>query len=186
MSIFDEIKKAIENNGRHVVAAKVVATDPALLTADVIFEGEQVTREKVPIRIFTDDDGGLGVGWIPKVGSDVLVAFIDGVENRPQIIKVQQWDQLIIKKGAAGNQDIEITIDSDNKIDLRKASGFQFTIDAQEKVSIGNTPSHKLGWGDAWLQKFNAHTHPTPTGPSGPPMQPLADAEVNSQIFTVE
>ncbi|OQX90790.1 MAG: hypothetical protein B6D58_09445, partial [candidate division Zixibacteria bacterium 4484_95] len=224
MDIFSELRKAIKQSGRHVVAAKVVATDPVLMTADVIFESEKVIREAVPLRIFSDDDNGLGVAWIPKVNSEVLVTFIDGAESRPQIIKVQQWEYIIARKGAGDsllefvidnenkvslkrgedlqftidgntqldfkkgpidNPILEITIDPNEQVDLRKKSGFQFTIDSQDKVFIGNAPSHKLAWGDIWLQKFNTHTHPTPTGPSGPPFEQLQDIDVNSQIFKV-
>ena len=185
MDFFSEIKKAIAQSGKHPVAGEVTAVDEERLTAAVRFEGERVVRGDIPLRIFADADGGLGACWIPKVGSEVLVAFIDGAENRPQVVKVQQWEQLVIRKGAADNPEFELTINSDNRVDLRKASGFQFTIDADDKVAIGNAPSHKLAWGDQWLLKFNAHTHPTPTGPSGPPMQPLVDEEVNSQTFEV-
>lgn len=185
MSVFSDLRKAIEHSGRHVIAAKVTATDSALMTADVTFEGEQVIREAVPLRIF-NDEGGLGVAFIPKIGSEVLIGFIDGAEARPQILKVQEWDSLIVRKGPANNPALEITVSSDNQIDLRKDSGFQFTIDTEDKVSIGNAPSHSLGWGDAWLQEFNNHIHPTPTGPSGKPVIQLSPEQVNSQIFEVE
>jgi len=182
MGAFDKLRRAVDSSGRHFVAATVESTDASLMTADVIFEGEQAIREKIPLRIF-NDEGGLGVAFIPKLQSEVLVGFIGGAEDRPQIIKIQEWDKLIIRKETPW---MEITIDSDNKVDLRKDSGFQFTIDAEDKVTIGNLPAHKIAWGDAWLLKFNAHTHPTPTGPSGPPFEQLIDTDVNSQIFTVE
>jgi len=202
MNIFQEIRKAIEQSGHHTIAATVISADPEMMTVNVKLEGEDVIREKIPIRIF-NDEGGLGIGFIPKVESEVLVAFVNGAENRPQVIKVQEWEWMIARKGAGDTlvefvidnenkislrrgSDLEMTIDENTRVDLRKSSGFQFTIDADDKVSIGNVPTHKLALGDIWLEKFNSHIHPTPTGPSGPPMQPLIDNEVNSQIFEVE
>jgi len=184
MSGFDKLRKAIKSSGKHLIVATAISTDSALLTADVVFEGEQITREKIPLRIFSDESG-LGVAFIPKLQSEVLIGFVNGAEDRPQVLKVQEWDKLIIRKETPG---LEIIIDSDNKVDFIKESGFQFTIDSDDKVTIGNADrvEHKIAWGDVWLQKFNAHTHPTPTGPSGPPFEQLIDTDVNSQIFTVE
>jgi hypothetical protein len=185
VDVFAELRRAIEFKGKPLAIARVVATDAGSMTADIIIEGERVVRAKAALRIFNDADN-LGVALIPAIDSEVLIGFVDGQEARPQVLKVQHWDRLIMRKGPADNPLMEITIDSANKVDLRKASGFQFTIDSEDKVAIGNAPSHKLAWGDKWLEKFNMHTHPTPTGPSGLPMQPLIDTEVNSQIFTVE
>lgn len=143
MSAFNDIKKAVDLAGRHIAAAKVVATDPVHLTADVIIESKQVVNEKVPIRIFTDDDGGLGVGWIPKVGSEVLIAFIDGAEDRPQIIKVQRWDYMIARKGD-GISLLEFVVDNENNISLRRGNDFQVTIDQETRVNISNGSVYEL------------------------------------------
>lgn len=143
MNTFSELRKVIKQSGRHIVAASVVATDPVLMTADVIFEGEKVIREAVPLRIFSDDDTGLGVAWIPKVDSEVLVAFIDGAENRPQIIKVQQWQYIIARKGG-GDSFLEFVIDNENKISLLRGRDFQITVEQNTRVNLKNGSIYEL------------------------------------------
>jgi phage gp45-like len=130
-----DIKRAIAQSGKHPISAVVNATDPVHLTADVIFEGEQVIREDVPIRVFNDEDASLGVGWIPKVGSEVLIAFIDGEENRPQIIKVQQWDYLIARKGA-GDSLFELIVDNENNVSLKHGSIYDLSILNNGQIAI--------------------------------------------------
>ena len=142
MGAFDDIKKAVNLAGQHIAAAKVVATDPVHLTADVIIESKQVVNEAVPIRIFTDDDGGLGVGWVPKVGSEVLIAFIDGAEDRPQIIKVQQWDYMIARKGDGGSL-FEFICDNENNVTLKRGTDFEITIN-QTHVNLKNGSVYEL------------------------------------------
>lgn len=135
LSTISDIKKAIAQSGKHLVAAIVTATDPIHLTADVTFEGEQVIHEEIPIRIFNDEDGALGVGWIPKVGSGVAIGFIDGEENRPQIIKVQQWDYFIARKGA-GDSLFELIVDNENNVSLKHGSVYDLSILSDGQIAI--------------------------------------------------
>ncbi|AOT62467.1 MULTISPECIES: phage baseplate assembly protein V [Streptomyces] len=43
-------------------------------------------------------------------------------------------------------------------------------------IDLGGGATEPLVLGNALLQAFNAHTHPTPAGPSGPPAPPLTPA----------
>ncbi len=42
-----------------------------------------------------------------------------------------------------------------------------------DTIKLGSDASESLVLGDAFLQFFNQHTHPTGVGPSGPPTQPM-------------
>ena len=135
MGSISDIKRAISQSGKHLVAAKVTATDPVHLTADVIFEGEEIVRTEIPIRIFNDDDGTLGVGWVPKIDSDILIGFIDGEETRPQIIKVQQWDYLIARKGD-GDSLFELIVDNENNVSLKHGSVYDLSLLNNGQITI--------------------------------------------------
>lgn len=44
--------------------------------------------------------------------------------------------------------------------------------------------SEKLVLGDSFMQMFNAHTHPTGVGPSGPPSSPMTNAHLSTKVTT--
>lgn len=50
--------------------------------------------------------------------------------------------------------------------------GGKVTVTA-DTIELGSGASESVVLGDAFLQFFNSHTHPTGVGPSGPPTQPM-------------
>ncbi|GAA6179497.1 hypothetical protein NBRC116594_09350 [Shimia sp. NS0008-38b] len=74
-----------------------------------------------------------------------------------------------------------ISMDDDGGVVvLAEAAGAEIRITAQgditltaSKIKLGDKAGQKLVLGDAFMQLFNAHTHPTGVGPSGPPVQPM-------------
>lgn len=175
-----QLRDALENSGKHAAVATVEAIDAAVLTCDVILEGEEITRENVPLRIF-NDDGGFGMAFVPRIGSDVLITFIDGVETRPQVVKVQEWDWLVLRRG-----ELEIVISPDNAISIQKGSGFEFTLTAEDTFLMGNSPTHSIIHGDKFLPLHNYHRHATPNGISSWPIYQVQDEDCISDIFIVE
>jgi hypothetical protein len=180
MDALMKLRETLANSGKQVVIATVKSADTARLTCNVVFDGEKIVRENIPLRIY-NDDGALGFAVVPRVGSEVLVVFVRGKEGQPRIIGVQEWDQIIIRKPR-----FEIVINSEDEVLLKKKSGFVFTIDKEDKVSIGNMPAHTLIHGDRALPLFNSHIHLTPDGPSQPPLHQITPKEIFSEIFTVE
>lgn len=138
-----------------------------------------------------NDRGGV---FRPEVGDEVLVLFEHGDMRYPYVIGAV-WngqDKMPSERGS----------DADNNVRLIKSrSGHKVILDdtpGSEKVTVidknGNTielsssgmviksQAIKLGsdgaaqWlvlGDAFMALFNAHTHPTGVGPSGPPATPM-------------
>ncbi len=54
-----------------------------------------------------------------------------------------------------------------------------------ETIKLGDGASEKVVLGDAFLQFFNQHVHPTGVGPSGPPTQPMsAGSHLSAKVTT--
>lgn len=54
-----------------------------------------------------------------------------------------------------------------------------------DKIKLGADAAEALVLGDAFKTLFNAHTHPTGVGPSGPPTQPMSGSHL-SQVSKTE
>lgn len=66
-----------------------------------------------------------------------------------------------------------------------KLKGGEVVIQSSGKISLGEGASHPLIFGDLFQQIFNAHTHPIPTGSSGPPATPMTPAMLSQKTKTV-
>lgn len=87
----------------------------------------------------------------------------------------------------------ELTFDDDGEVVLL-ASGtgktsIRFEQDGTvvvtaERIKLGAAAAEKVVLGDAFLQFFNSHTHPTGVGPSGPPVQPMTAAQLSTKVTT--
>src|SRR5262249_46383149 len=53
-----------------------------------------------------------------------------------------------------------------------------------DKISLGSSASEHVVLGDTFMQFFNAHTHPTGVGPSGPPTQQMSSSQLSSKVTT--
>lgn len=151
-----------------------------------------------------NDRGGV---FRPEVGDEVLVLFEHGDMRYPYVIGAV-WNGQDKIPSERGN-------DGDNNVRLIKSrSGHKVILDdtpGSEKVTVidknGNSvelssagiviksQAIKLGsegaaqglvLGDAFMALFNAHTHPTGVGPSGPPVTPMAKGTHVSAKHTTE
>ncbi len=151
--------------------------------------------ENVPLRVFNLDDD-FGIIIIPEDNSDCLVGFIEGLSEFPTILQVQKWKKIIIKRENVFktiiDQDGNTSLDTQGNVDLKVQGNVEGEIQGNlllkvhGTIQLGPQGQHKAAWGDAWLQAFNTHVHPTPNGPSGPPNPPLQDPQVNSQKVTLD
>lgn len=139
-----------------------------------------------------------GAVFRPEVDDEVLLVFEHGDMRRPYIIGAlwngkdaipdergedKKNDIRLIKSRSGhtiifddsdGNELITINDKHGNTIELN-ANGVVVRSDA---ILIGSSDaSEGLVLGDAFMQLFNAHTHPTGVGPSGPPTQPMASGD---------
>jgi uncharacterized protein involved in type VI secretion and phage assembly len=137
---------------------------------------------------------GRGAVFRPETGDEVLVLFEHGDMRFPYVIGAL-WngkDEMPSERGADGDNAVRL---------IKSRSGHQIVIDdtaGAEKVTVhdktGNSielssggivinsgavrigsggAAQSLVLGDALMQLFNTHTHPTGVGPSGPPVQPM-------------
>jgi uncharacterized protein involved in type VI secretion and phage assembly len=81
--------------------------------------------------------------------------------------------ELILLRNGNGKTSIRLTQDGGVVI---SAETIKLCADAAEKVVLG----------DAFMELFNQHTHPTGVGPSGPPTQPMSAASHLSAKVTTE
>jgi uncharacterized protein involved in type VI secretion and phage assembly len=95
-----------------------------------------------------------------------------------------------VLRTAAGH---ELTFDDDGEVVLLKngngKSSLRFEQDGTvvvtaEKIELGADASEKVVLGDTFMQFFNAHTHPTGVGPSGPPTQSMSSSQLSSKNTT--
>lgn len=148
-------------------------------------------------RVMTPMAGGdRGMVFRPEVGDEVLVLFEHGdtrfpyvvgsvwngtdqppqnrgsdADNDIRLIRSRSGHEIVFDD-TSGSEKIVITDSSGNhKIEL-SSSGVVVVSDA---IKLGSSnSSESLVLGDAFMQLFNSHTHPTGVGPSGPPAQQMA------------
>lgn len=143
----------------------------------------------------------------PEAGDEVLVLFDHGDARFPFVIG-SVWNGPDAMPGERG-------ADSDNNVRLIKSrSGHLVKLDdtpGSEKVTVtdkagnsvelsssgvviksknikigGDATTEGLVLGNAFMQLFNAHTHPTGVGPSGPPATPMVKGSHVSTKHTTE
>ena len=68
-------------------------------------------------------------------------------------------------------------------VELRLTGSGELVVKA-DKISLGEGATEKLVLGDAFMQLFNTHTHPTGVGPSGPPTGPMMPSHLSKQNVT--
>lgn len=137
---------------------------------------------------------GRGAVFRPEVDDEVLVLFEHGDMRFPYVIG-GVWNAVDTppERGADEDNNIrlirsrsghEITLDDtsgEEKIVLVHSSGdhrielsSSGVVIESSAIQIGSgSASEPLVLGDAFMQLFNSHTHPTGVGPSGPPVQPM-------------
>ncbi len=107
----------------------VKGVDEENLTVDVQLEREEKVRKSLPIRVMkTQDD--LGIYIIPKVGTEVLVLFVDA---RPTPIAFQEWEKIIVKR----SDGFRLEIERSGKVELENPQGARITIDGKNVEADG-------------------------------------------------
>lgn len=135
-----------------------------------------------------------GAVFRPETGDEVLVLFEHGDMRFPYVIGAL-WngkDAMPSERGADGDNAVrliksrsghQVVIDDTagaEKVIVRDKAGNSVELSSEGvvvnsgAVKIGSAnAAQSLVLGDALMQLFNTHTHPTGVGPSGPPVQPM-------------
>jgi uncharacterized protein involved in type VI secretion and phage assembly len=151
--------------------------------------------------------GDRGAVFRPEVGDEVLVVFEHGDMRRPYVLG-GLWngsDAMPEDRGADADNNIRLiksrsghTIvfdDSDGSevITVNDKHGNTIELNSDgviihsEAIKIGSDgASEGLVLGNAFMELFNQHTHPTGVGPSGPPTEQMASGDHVSTKHTTE
>ncbi len=79
--------------------------------------------------------------------------------------------------------EVVIVAHGNDRAELRLTKQGEVIIKA-DKIKLGDTATQPLVLGNALMQLFNTHTHPTGVGPSGPPAQPMTPSQLSTQNTT--
>ena len=79
--------------------------------------------------------------------------------------------------------DVVIFAHGSDKAVIRLTAAGEVEVTA-EKIKLGKSAAEPLVLGQKFMQLFNAHTHPTGVGPSGPPASPMTSAQLSTKSFT--
>ncbi|MCP4368479.1 MAG: phage tail protein [Deltaproteobacteria bacterium] len=148
-----------------------------------------------------------GVVFIPEVDDEVLVAFDHGDIRQPYIIGAL-WNgedkppeekggdgenNLRIIKSRSGHQVILDDTPGSEKVQVidKNGNGMEFSssgvVIKSQAIKVGSEgASEGIVLGNAFMTLFNAHTHPTGVGPSGPPATPMVKGSHVSVKHTTE
>jgi hypothetical protein len=122
---FGEMVAAVTPKPKMFTVGTVAAVNEgeALMTVAPEDGGQEIVD--VPLRIMRNADGA-GVIVIPKVGTQVVVAWLG--EHRATLLKCQEWTKILIQTPAK----------------------FGMVVDAADVVTIGrqNDATHPVAWGD--------------------------------------
>lgn len=108
-------------------------------------------RATLYVSATTDPDSAAGTEFIPPIQRRV-----SAVVGRADCVRISARTDLKISVGRA-----YIRMDSSGAV----------TIDGD--VSLGEGAAERIIKGDSFARFWSTHSHPTPVGPSGPPLQPM-------------
>ncbi|MGJ4951510.1 phage baseplate assembly protein V [Bradyrhizobium sp. HKCCYLS20291] len=137
---------------------------------------------------------GRGAVFRPDVDDEVLVVFDHGdmrfpyvlgavwngkdampkergsdKDNAVRMIKSRSGHQILFDD-TAGAEKVTVIDKSGNSIEMSSTG----VVVKASSIKIGSSAaSEAMVLGNALMQLFNSHTHPTGVGPSGPPVQPM-------------
>jgi uncharacterized protein involved in type VI secretion and phage assembly len=149
---------------------------------------------------------GRGAVFRPEAGDEVLVLFDHGdmrfpyvigavwngkdaipkergsdADNAVRMIKSRSGHQILLDD-STGAEKVTVIDKNGNSIEMSSAG----VVIKSNNVRIGSDgASQALVLGNAFMDLFNNHTHPTGVGPSGPPVQPMmSGSHVSSKHMT--
>ncbi len=150
--------------------------------------------------------GERGAVFRPEPDDEVLVIFEHGDMRKPYVLGAL-WngsDAMPEERGGDDTNDIRLIksrsghlivfddTDGEEKITITDKSGnvVEPTADGvtirSDAIKIGADAGEGMVLGDALMELFNQHTHPTGVGPSGPPTQPMQSGTHVSEKHKVE
>jgi hypothetical protein len=148
-----------------------------------------------------------GMLFLPQVDDTVWIEFAAGDVSRPIWVGTfwgapdsgpetptgdgkDATDTLGVLKTKSGH---ELTFDDDGEVvllangngksSIRFEKGGGVVITA-ETIKLCASAGQKVVLGDAFMQLFNQHTHPTGVGPSGPPTPLMATSDLSAKVTT--
>lgn len=155
-----------------------------------------------------------GMLFVPEIGDSVWIEFAAGDPSRPIWVgafwgapsgesvsadasevptneDAKAGPGLGILRTKAGHRivldddgSVVVIAHGEGKAEVRITRSGEVIVKA-EKVKLGaEGASQAVVLGNDFMQHFNAHTHPTGVGPSGPPTQPMQSSHLSKKSFT--
>ena len=191
--------RALSVAGQNMYLAKVVRVNAEKYHVDVMSlgEGDEFFACRIAGRVF----------WMPQLDDIVIVAFLDDSLSNPIVLSkilLSKYD-LVKSSDPEGIHGQHVIKDSDENVKASlewltdaegnltlKVEGLSGNltiitdgvtkIDAPEIV-LGSDGAHKILFGDELVKWLNSHTHVNGNAgsPTGTPIKPVLDKQVNSQ-----
>lgn len=140
-----------------VVPCEVLSVDTDNFTCDLDPIGDGAKMLGVRLKSAVNDNG-FGHVVFPKVGTTVLASLINNRPESAYVLTVDEPESVLVKTGSGGCVELK----NDGKVYLNGDSlGGLIKID--ELVSRMNSVESAF---NELQNVFNAHVHPTPSGPS--------------------
>ncbi|MCF6191641.1 MAG: hypothetical protein L3J76_00700 [Candidatus Hydrothermae bacterium] len=190
----EDLLRDLSARPEELFLARVVAGDEEHLTCEVLPEFGTETLKDVSLRVVNLPDA-FGLSVVPPVGTLTVVGRIRG---RHLLLRAQRLDKLILEEEGlrvtlSRTGEIHVEADADANVIIKGNAVLDVdgdaTLQATGRVTL-TAPTVQLGpsgqyaalLGELVKQYLDPHTHPTPTGPSGPPTVPLPDGALSGRV----
>lgn len=190
--IFEEVDSRISNSKWIATAiVKSVRKEDRMIKVAILPELVETNWVKV---YWPNAGQNYMSGQLPEKDSEVLCLFVGGDQNAAFVLAggflekdgtppTLVDDHALPIYDKFGNSIVldskGITITSSKDVNINVASGAKAIIDSGT-IELGKDATESLVKGNTFMTFFNQHTHPTGTGPSGPPLAPMTAAQLSS------
>ena len=101
------------------------------------------------------------------------------ISDKRGILKTAGGHELVLDDDG----EVVLLANGNGKTSIRFAKDGGVVITA-ETIKLGASAGEKVVLGDAFMQLFNQHVHPTGVGPSGPPSNPMTPSHLSAKVTT--
>ena len=108
----------------------------------------------------------------------------DGQQSGEVRLKVADDGEGTVELEATHEVLIEVGTNLDSPTASFRITPTEVVLEASTSIKLGANAVEKVIKGNTFQVLFNAHTHPTGVGPSGPPLVPLTGSELSTKVST--
>lgn len=154
---------------------QVKAVDQDNLTCDVFDELRGITYHDVRIRPIVGGDGG--IYGIPSIESNAVLGMLNNKEEATIMLFADSYNAFVVNIGT------QTMVISEDGIEFNGGDNGGLVKISDLVTKLNNIENYI---NDTIFVAYNAHTHTTPSGPSGVPQSLLTDTLTPTQISDLE